>query len=242
MGLFDLLLRYRALPQNQKASYRRKFLDAVLHQRFSFSQFGEDASAIEWFRMAGVVSPTYLDIGGNHPVLHSNTFSMYRDGSSGTVVEANPVLAAKIRKKRPRDTVIGKAVMPSSGPPVELHIMNVDGLSTTSPEWASHLHNEQLVQSTRKVLVEVVGINDLLRSLGGPVDFASLDIEGIDYSVLEVWDFGIVRPTLLCVETGVVSNGKFSKDQRYAGLMASRGYHPLFETFANTIFVDSTKH
>ncbi len=48
-----------------------------------------------------------------------------------------------------------------------------------------------------------------------------------------------MAPFLFCIETCVINAASFMKDVRFKDLLADRGYAPLFETFANTIFVDT---
>jgi FkbM family methyltransferase len=244
MSLTALWRRYQNLSPEDRAYYRRRFVDLKLHARSSFSQFGEDASVMEYFRTLGQKTIRYLDLGGNDPVVHSNTYLFYRYGSAGVVVDANPKICALQRKKRPRDVVVNCAVGPQSGPPIELQIMDMDGLSTVSDDWSDRLQSDGLARIVERVKVELVGVNDLLadRFPDQCPDFVSLDVEGMDYVVLDAWDFDRWRPRVFCVETGVLQKGRYQKDGRFAELMRGRGYEPLFETFANTIFVtESTR-
>jgi FkbM family methyltransferase len=239
MSLHDLWKRYRHLAPEDRAYYRKRFIDLKLHARSSFSQFGEDASVMEYFRTFGQKTIHYLDLGGNDPIVHSNTYLFYRYGSRGVVVDANPKICALQRRKRPRDVVVNCAVAAKSGGSIELQIMDMDGLSTVSADWSERLQSEGLARVVKRASVELVGVNDLLQVHfrdRGP-DFVSLDIEGMDLIVLEAWDFERWRPRLFCVETGVLQKGRLEKDPRFAELMRSRGYEALFETFANTIFV-----
>ena len=88
--------------------------------------------------------------------------------------------------------------------------------------------------------VRALAINDLLLEHSQPkfIDFASLDIEGLDFDVLSAWDFDRWRPYLFCAETAEVGANGYAKDERIDVLMMKRGYRPLFNTFANTIYLD----
>lgn len=241
MKLAHLLRRYLALDGADRAYYRRRFIDHSVHARSSFSQFGEDANAMEFFRTLGRRKIVYVDIGANHPVVHSNTYLFYREGSAGLLVDANPEICNRLRSKRPRDTVFHRGVAAASGPPLKLSVMDLDGLSSLKPEWSQRLGEERLARKVREVEVPVVGINETLHEFGhDQIDFASLDVEGLDFEVASAWDFDRFRPLLLCIETGVVTRGAHLKDQDFYALMRSRGYEPLFETFSNTIFKDTT--
>jgi FkbM family methyltransferase len=183
----------------------------------------------------------YFDIGANDPVLHSNSYLFYRDGGSGVLVEANPTIARRLGRKRPRDKVVNQGVVAEGSGTMQLHVMDMDGLSTLSDEWRETIAEEGLATAANVVTVSVIGINDLLlqHAPRTGIDFASLDIEGLDLQVLQAWDFDRWRPFLFCVETASVSGRGYIRNEAFGALMEARGYTPLFNTFANTIFVDA---
>lgn len=240
MSLADLWRRYSQLPADDRGFYRRRFLDLKICKRVSFSQYGEDVNAMEYLRTFGRKRIRYLDIGANDPFVHSNTYLFYREGSSGVVVDANPAICARFRRKRPRDLVINAGICAQGGGAMALHIMDLDGLSSLSPAWAQRLESSGLARQIGSVEISLVGINDLLQSHCAEwvPELASIDIEGMDHVVLEAWDFDRWRPALLVVETGQLQKGRYEKDSALLQLMQSRGYMPLFETYSNTIFRD----
>lgn len=240
MGLVNLLQRYLALAPAERRYYLRRFVDQKVHARPGFAQFGEDASVALYLRTVGRHCHHYIDIGANDPVIHSNTYLFYRDGGTGLLVDANPDIAARLRKARPRDTVVNAGVLAQGGGTLDLHIMDFDGLSTLSAERKAHIDEKGLAVESRTVSVPIIGINEVLQQHAAPdAEFASIDIEGPELEVLGAWDFDRWRPFLFCVETTLIDDTRFFKDERLTGLMVDRGYRPLFETFANTIFVDA---
>jgi FkbM family methyltransferase len=235
-----LARRFFSLPAEDRPYFLRRFVDLNLYKRSGFSQFGEDANVASYLRALGRSCRSYIDIGANDPVSHSNTYLFYRDGGSGTLVEANPEIARRIRRKRPRDTVVNVAVVPEGSGEMDLHVMDLDGLSTVSSQWRDAIARQEAASTVKILPVRTVGINDLLMANVGSkqIDFASLDIEGLDYDVLSAWDFDRWRPYLFCGETAEISISGYVRNERIGGLMNDRGYRPLFNTFANTIFVD----
>ncbi|AXE63387.1 hypothetical protein BBF93_03515 [Hyphomonas sp. CACIAM 19H1] len=239
MSFSALFRRYRALSEEDKAYYRRRFVDLKIHARSSFSQFGEDSNVMELFRTIGKRNITYIDIGANDPVIHSNTYLFYREGASGLLVDANPNICKRLRAKRPRDTVMQRGIAAQSSAPMKLSVMDLDGLSSLRPEWSERLNEEGIAHKVSEIEVPVFGINETLKEFGRTqIDFVSLDIEGLDFEVASAWDFDLYRPQLFCIETGTVTKSQHVKNTDFYELMHSRGYAPLFETFANTIFQD----
>jgi FkbM family methyltransferase len=240
LGALALARRFLTFSPDEKRYFLRRFVDLKVHARPGFSQFGEDASVAAFLRVIGRSCQNYLDLGANDPVVHNNTYLFYRDGARGTLFEANPVIAKRLRRKRPRDLIVNMGVIPEGSGMLDLHIMDMDGLSTLSDTWRETIASEQMAKTLNVVSVPVLGINDLLlrHAPKGPIDFTSLDIEGMDFDVLSAWDFERWRPFLFCIETAVVGVNQYTKDERFSALMAERDYRPLIDTFANTIFID----
>jgi len=239
-GVLGLARRFMSLPPHERGYFFRRFVDLKLHNRSGFSQYGEDSSIASYLRAVGRSCLNYIDIGANDPVSHSNSYLFYRDGGSGVLVEANPKIARRIERKRPRDTIVNVAVVPEGSGVLDLHVMDMDGLSTVSTQWREAILKQDAATAVKVIPVRTMGINDFLNEHvpWKQIDFASLDIEGLDHDVLSAWDFDRWRPYLFCAETAAVSIENYIRDHRIDVIMNDRGYRPLFNTFANTIFVD----
>ena len=51
---------------------------------------------LEYFRTIGKKRIVCVDIGANDPVIHSNTYLFYREGSTGLLVDANEASASAL--------------------------------------------------------------------------------------------------------------------------------------------------
>ncbi len=94
-------------------AHRKCVAGLVFNQR-SYGQLGEDLVIENHLQWLGVNTEhgSYIDLGGFHPVIGSNTFKFYRKGWSGTVVEASKEKIKLFRIYRKRDTSIHAAVVP----------------------------------------------------------------------------------------------------------------------------------
>lgn len=240
MKIKSMLKKYRELPKESRLIYAKKILDYLLG-RLSGSQFGEDLSVLEYFLTIGKPVITYLDIGANHPKLHSNTYLFYRNGSSGVLVDANSKICKKLQKSRAQDKTINVGIASTGRGIMDLTVMDIDGLSTLNPEWKEHILAQGITSETGTQSVKIIGINSLLEEHFPqlPPDYVSIDIEGMDFEVLKAWDFTRWRPRIICIETGVLTCGKYVRDERFKNLMDQRGYHAIFQTFSNTIFLNN---
>lgn len=164
----------------------------------TFSQHGEDRFVLEHF---GDRRGLYVDIGASHPWRISNTFLLYLSGWRGVTVEPIRRLGRLHRRWRPRDLLLPVAAGLSSGT-VEFFEMTPSVLSTSRREIA-----EGYVAAGHALLyeayeVEVLPVNRILDRAAelGPIDFLSIDIEGMDVEVVQRLDFAKFNPAMICIE------------------------------------------
>lgn len=205
----------------------------------SFSQCGEDLIARFAFNALQIAAPSYLDIGAHHPSYLSNTRLFYDDGSCGINIEPDPDLFNAFQKERHRDTNLNIGVGDKEGE-LAFYVMSVRTLNTFSEEEARRIEREGSIHIERVVPVPVVPVNSLMdKYCPNGVDFLSLDVEGMDLSVLHSLDFRRHRPKLVCVETITYSEQRAGKKiAKIAEVMLDNGYLSLADTYVNTLFVD----
>ena len=165
----------------------------------SYSQHGEDAFVANFF--AARTKGFYLDIGASHPFRLSNTYSLYRSGWNGVTVEPIPRLGKLHRRWRPRDTMIPVAVGAARGT-LEFFEMTPSVLSTLDRSVAEEYVAEGKAVLCRTYVIEVLPINEIIERVSAmaPVDFLSIDVEGLDADLLSNIDFSRFRPSLICIE------------------------------------------
>jgi hypothetical protein len=175
----------------------------------------------------------YLEVGGNHPVQTSSTYLLYRAwGGSGYIVEANAGLAKRLRSSRPRDTVIETAVSDSFEETVSFHVHELDELSSLSMENIRGFESSGVVGNVSRIeTVQNMHINALFDTyIKTPLDFMSIDIEGLDLPVLQALN-PAHRPTVLQVEC--VTSELLAKLRE---TLEPRGYKLVAMTEVNVIF------
>ena len=147
----------------------------------------------------------YVDVGANHPELHSVTKLFYDDGWRGINIEPQEKGFKLLSKARPRDINLMVAAG-SRNSTLELTIYpEGDGLSTLAPHMVS-LYREKGGAHTKKVKaidVEVLMLRDILdKNLpdGIKIDFLKIDVEGFEGEVISGNDWNKYRPRLICIE------------------------------------------
>lgn len=208
--------------------------------RETYAQCNEDIIVEAYLRarfaMAGRSMSTmrYLEIGGNHPVQTSSTYLMYRAwGARGHIIEANAGLAERLRVIRPGDQIVQTAVSDRFDKTVSFHVHELDELSSLSRE--SILDPKMTGLQGEVARVETVPnlhINDFFESyIHDPLDFMSIDIEGLDLPVLQALS-SAHRPTVLqveCVDPALLAQLRQT--------LEPRGYRLAAVTEVNVIFV-----
>jgi hypothetical protein len=191
-------------------------VEALLRARFH--ALGRDMSTVR-----------YLEIGGNHPVQTSSTYLLYRAwGGRGHIIEANAALAARLKVFRPRDVIVQTAVSDKADATVSFHVHELDELSSLS---ADSIVSDVPGKVSRVETVPNLHINAFFAAyIDHPLDFMSIDIEGLDLPVLQALD-PAYRPAVLqveCVQAALL--------EKLLETLEPRGYALAARTDVNVIF------
>lgn len=209
----------------------------------SYSQCGEDIILRFVFTALKIAHPRYIDIGAHDPIVGSNTYLFYTAGSRGVCVEPNPTLYTKIARVRPRDICLKIGVGPTSAEAVEYFEMTSETLNTFSRAEAERYVSSGAYggQEIKNVLqLPLIGIGDLMERYGTDYsDLISIDVEGLDFTLIQAFDFTRYRPKVFCIETARgVAHHKAEKNQLLIEYLEKQGYRLYADTFINSIFVD----
>jgi len=143
---------------------------------------------------------TFVEVGANDPVAFSQTHHLEAHGWSGLLIEPIPELCEALRAQRPNSTVVQAAC----GRPAD---RGEAEFAVATDHQQSALKRDQLdfqTDTQRTITVRVVTLDDILDEHptpnGGPYDFVSIDVEGMQLDVLEGFDLARHRPRLLLIE------------------------------------------
>jgi FkbM family methyltransferase len=229
---------------------RRRLNRATWGQTYN-SQFGEDVIFEYYFKWLEIVNPTYLDIGASDPIVVNNTYRLYQSGSRGVLIEPNIDCCSALRTVRPGDTVLNCAIrtrdMPSQ---LEFYVMTAPMLSSVVRREVIHAEESQAwgAQRIKEVRsVPALTINEVLEQhFPQGVDLIDIDIEGLDFEVLQEIHFERFRPRLISVE---IHGGHYAQKEATGGysytvakehfidFMKTKGYRLLVPIVLNGIFV-----
>ena len=211
----------------------------------TFSQFGEDIIMLKMLERYKVKNITYLDIGANEPISSSNTYNFYLRGYTGALIEPNADLCKLLTKVRPRDKVLNFGIGNNNETEVDFYMFgpNHTALNTFSKEDALNTEKEgipikEVIKLSLKDINEVISEN-----FKESPTIISLDVEGLDETILRKLDFEKHQPLLICVETVAFSlNGALIKKKSMLDFLISKGYFIYADTHVNTIFCSQKKY
>jgi FkbM family methyltransferase len=206
----------------------------------SFSQSGEDLIIDYLFRLRGISHPSYIDIGANHPFYLSNTAYFYLKGCRGINIEANPDLIDSFIKARSEDINLNCGVGITEEE-LDFFIINDPTLSTFSQFEAETLIKTGKYHIVETKRIKTYTIASLLRKHcpGKLPDFLSIDIEGLDFEIIQAIDFETFKPKVICVESHNYSpTGSGIRREDLINYILSQGYHEYADTGLNSIFVE----
>ena len=206
--------------------------------KVSYAQFADDLVASHLFNAVGVEKPTYLDIGTYDPINDNNTYLFYLAGCRGVLVEPNKAISERLRSVRPGDTLLVAGIGVDETPEADYYMLDNPGLNTFDKEEAEKVVRETRYKIQQVVKMPLLNINKVIAEhFGGKApDLISIDIEGMDFDVLNTLDFKKYRPKLICAETLIVNSLKHNP--KTTKLLTDNNYEVRGMTVANTFFVD----
>ncbi|HLY70455.1 MAG TPA: FkbM family methyltransferase [Puia sp.] len=210
-----------------------------VYSKCSYSQCGEDMIVDYIFRLRGVHQPSYIDIGANHPFFLSNTAFFYEKGCRGINIEANPRQISLFQKYRNGDINLNFGVGPNESE-MDFYIMEDNTLSTFSKRECDFLiTNGKTLSEIKKV--KLVTIENILEKYCNRMfpDFMSIDVEGMDFEIMEAIDYNKSFPKVVCIEAAEYSPvGAGSRKKELIDFLVSKNYYEYANTNLNAIMVN----
>ncbi|MDR3623858.1 MAG: FkbM family methyltransferase [Chlamydiales bacterium] len=188
----------------------------------SYAQFGEDMILKSIFD--GQKKGFYVDVGAHHPKNLSNTFYFYKRGWKGINIDAMPGSMKKFLHKRKRDINLEVAISDKEQF-LDFYTFNKSAINSFSREHVEELENvENVVVSKQKISTTTLAkVLDQYFPKQQCIDFLSIDVEGLDLSVLQSNNWSKYRPKAIVVEDLKVSLNDLQSSSVYQYLR-SKGY------------------
>ena len=213
----------------------------------SFALYGEDAifegvlKRLEWVLGDSIGPQSYLEIGGFHPIIDSNTWHLYTErGWSGSVFEPNTSANGVFLTNRMSDTLYNYAVSNYSGEADFQIFSSGDSSNTINADFAKRKISAQHSTVTEVKKVKVITLEEAFAIHAeqyGQLFLLSIDAEGEDLNIISGYNFERYRPTFILIEDQpTVSFMPHLSSIR--SVLRGVGYDPIASTILTTLYVD----
>jgi FkbM family methyltransferase len=156
------------------------------------------------------------------------------------LVEADPSLIPHIRKLRRRDVVLNVGVSSGEETVKKFYVFSDPSINTFDAAVARDREQSSTVKLCSVIDIQLMSINRIIEDyVKATPDFLSIDIEGLDLTVLQSLDFEKYPIPVICAETCLYSETHVrEKDRSIEEYLAAKGYFVFADTYINTIFVN----
>lgn len=203
----------------------------------SYSQHQEDVFLYESLKKYDLSKGIYIDVGANHPISISNSILFYKKGYHGVIVEPNTELANLFRTFRSRD-IVANVGCGKEASFLEFHFANAPVISSFKRNSIEVLtHNAASAIRTSSYL-PILPLDTILENINYEwVFFLSIDVEGLDYEVLQG-----AKNTLKKVFLLIVEQNSEEEKQQILDFARQNGFEYITEKSCNLIFRNTDKY
>ena len=201
---------------------------------FHYSQFGEDIILRELIKK-NKSDGFFVDVGCYHPKKYSNTYALYKKGWRGINVDMEEDKILAFNMVRPQDYNV---LCPVSDKREEKTIYRYGryGLDTTISEDCAVRAD---VAPLDKKIVQTKSLNEIINESpykGRQIDVLSIDVEGMDFKVINSLDLNVYKPKIVIIEDEHNNIEDILETDSYK-LLRKNSYALRSWTFYSLIFV-----
>ncbi|MDT3676189.1 FkbM family methyltransferase [Microcystis wesenbergii] len=208
------------------------------YHKLCFSQEGEDILLERIFE--NKTKGFYVDIGSHHPQRFSNTYNLYLKGWSGINIDPMPNSMQKFNQLRKRDTNLELGIS-STKKTLNYYIFNetaLNGFNKPLSLERDKLENYEIIDIKE---IDTFPLSEILNKYlpeNKHIDVMSIDVEGLDYQILESNDWDKYRPSIILVEEIEKVDLLSINSSRIASFLIDREYIPYSKLFHTLIFIE----
>jgi FkbM family methyltransferase len=206
-----------------------------LHHRLYYSQEGEDMLLARFF--FGRNNGFYIDVGAHHPQRLSNTYYFYLQGWRGINIDAMPGSMTSFKTIRPKDINLEIAISDTRQKLI-YYAFNEPALNGFSKDLADKYSEAGEFKIAFEKEIETHTLAEILDEYlpeKQKIDFMSIDVEGLDYQVLNSNNWEKYRPVLVLVEDLNKTSLDHANQSKITSFMEKQNYQLYCKT-VNTLF------
>ncbi|QRR03402.1 FkbM family methyltransferase [Dyadobacter sandarakinus] len=209
----------------------------LLSRKTSYAQHGEDMLLVSFFNYKR--GGFYIDVGAHHPFRFSNTYLFYKMGWSGINIDAKPGTKELFDFFRPRDINLETGIAQQNGS-MTYYMFDEPALNGFSKELSFGRDKQTSYKITGSTDIPVQRLDGILEThlrAETPIDFLTVDVEGLDLEVLSSNNWLKFRPKMVVAEDVNLDVEKLSDSGIY-NFLRSKDYVMVGKTLTSLIFKD----
>lgn len=165
-----------------------------------YSQEGEDIILNEF--LGNKNKGFFVDVGAHHPKRFSNTYLFYKKGWNGINIDPMPKSMKLFNIFRKRDINLELGISNNEGT-LLYYIFDEPALNGFSKTISVDRAKNTKYKIIGKINIKTYPLKNILEKhvpKGINIDFLSIDVEGLDFEVLESNDWNKYKPTYILIE------------------------------------------
>ncbi len=206
------------------------------NSRACFSQEGEDALLERILQHDIEYAGSFVDIGAHHPIKFSNTYKFYLAGWRGVNIEATPGSTKVFNEVRPLDINL-EVPISDKEEEITFYMFNSPELNTFSEENVKEWDGKGTARVINTLKLKTSTINAVLNNHypdGKRFDLLSIDVEGLDLSILRTLNFEKFHFNFIIVEDPTeLLNLPFGEVYNF---LATKGYKIVSKLYYSSIY------
>jgi FkbM family methyltransferase len=207
-----------------------------IYHRTSYSQEGEDMILSRIF--ADKANGFYVDVGAHHPQRFSNTYYFYLLGWNGINIDAMPESMKIFNEIRPNDLNLEVGIS-ETRQELTYYAFAEPAYSSFCKEVAEEYSQLYHLEIAFEKEIQTYPLSEVLDEhlpLNQSIDFLNIDVEGLDYQVLNSNDWEKYRPTIVLVEDLKQTSFCEANQSKVALFMREQNYTLYCKTMHTLIF------
>ncbi|MCF8342710.1 MAG: FkbM family methyltransferase [Chitinophagaceae bacterium] len=236
VNLTPIFIKRAIIFPYEESRKKREDIDRYLN--LSYSQEGED---LVLYRLIGhKTNGFYVDIGAHHPYRFSNTYKFYQLGWRGINIDPLPESMNLFKDKRPRDISLELAIVNSDNQQLHYYMFAEPALNTMDQRVAIEreltVPSDKIIKTISVPSYKLVDVLDKHLPSHQEIDFFSIDVEGMDFSVIQSNNWDKYRPKFVVLES-LNSNLQEDLDTELTSFLMGKNYNLVAKT-ANALIYE----
>lgn len=219
-----------------------RFKKISIYELKTFAQDSEDTILKRIFEYRNLSEGgTYVDVGAHHPIKYSNTHFFYEKGWRGINIDAMPGSMKVFDRVRPKDINLEYAISNKEETLTyyqfeEAAYNSFDKMLSLSRAKAKNIS----VIDTKEIKTTTLSsVFEQFMLMNQSIDFLSIDVEGLDFQVLQSNDWDRYRPKVVLIEVLDIDIEQMTKTKVYE-FMLQRHYRYFAKTVGTHFFIENT--